>query len=144
MREMKTAGACVATLDAGLKLEWIVYGAAVLSGLAAGIVGRGSPGLAGCVMYLSLGAVIGATTLHRDIRLWRALIGMALLMPLAVAPTRLLGVAYRELHGTAYHIDAVCQALCVGWITLGAALVSVTVLSRLPTTCNETQSRQIG
>ena len=131
MLEMKTAGACDTTLDAGLKLDRIVYGAAVVSGLAAGLVGRGSPGLAGLVMYLALGAVVAATTLHRDIRLWKALVWMAFLMPLAVAPTRLLGVAFRETHGgTAFHLEVVAQTLSVGWMTLGAAWMTVKVLAR--------------
>lgn len=129
MLKMKTAGAGVTTRDAGVKLDKIVYGAAVVSGLVAGLVGRGSPGLAGLAMYLSLGTVVAAMTLRRDTRLWKALLWLAILMPLAVAPTRLIGIALREMHGAAFHLDAIAQTLSVGWMTLAAAWLTVKVLS---------------
>jgi len=107
----------------------LIITAAVVSGLAAGFVGRSSPGLAGLAMYMSLGTVVAAMTLRRGTRLWKALLWLAILMPLAVAPTRLIGIALREMHGAAFHLDAIAQTLSVGWMTLAAAWLTVKALS---------------
>lgn len=119
-----------------------LIGAAVVSGLAAGYIGRGSPGLAGLVMFICLISVaIWATP--RGNSLSKTLLWILLVNVFCVAPSRLIGVAFRELGAMTWHLEAIMHFMIVFWMTLGAACLTVRVLARPESAGSETPAQKI-
>jgi hypothetical protein len=104
--------------------------ASIIAGAAAGFVGRGSPGLAGIVMFGALGCIAFRSASKTGTGFWQVLLWLAILHPTVVAPTRLVGVAFREFGAVAWHLEAIMQALVVFWMTLGAACLTVKVFAK--------------
>lgn len=102
---------------------------AAVAGLAAAWGGAASPGFAGAIIYGAHLAVICMLWQRGGIRYWRLLSWSALIMPMAIMPFRILGVAVREMGPMTLHLNDVALGVAVWWSVLGVASLSRAFLS---------------
>lgn len=112
---------CTALLGAGL------------SAAVGALCGTKTPGLWGIVLYASM-SIVGYRNWSEQRRpLWPLLVFIAVLMSLAVAPTRVLAISMRESAAMNCRLEAIALGLVAFWISIGAACASAWVFKKKPT-----------
>jgi hypothetical protein len=113
----------------GVRFGLSVYGGSLVSAVTAGLWGRSTPGFCGIIMYLALGWLSVEAQKRFGVSLSKTICFLVFIGIVVIPPTRLLGISFRQLDAAPW-LEATAQALIVGWMFLGVALMAVKIFAK--------------